>query len=55
MEQTISSSNVTGEYSSEDMHSFQLTDNCVGPILKANQKPSLDVAKGQSVEYRRLL
>ena len=51
---TISSSNITGGYSSEDMRGFQLTDNCVGLILKAketDQKPISDLAKGHSVEY----
>ena len=55
---TISSSNITGGYSSEDMRGFQLTDNCVGLILKAketDQKPISDLAKGHSVEYRCLL
>ena len=40
------------------MRVFQLNDNCVGPILKAkeaNQQPSPDLAKAQSLEYRRLL
>ena len=54
----ISSTPVIRGYSSQDMRDLQLNDNCVGPILKAkeaNQQPPQDLAKTQSLEYRRLL
>ena len=55
---TIAASEIICGYSSEDMHDFQLNDNCVGPILRAigaNQQIEPDLAKGQSLEYCRLL
>ena len=55
---TITTNNLMGGYSSSDMRSFQLSDSCVSLILRAKergQKPSPDLAKSQSIEYRRLL
>jgi len=55
---TVVLSEAIGAYSSQNMRDFQLDDNCVGPILgaiEANQEIKPDQAKGQSLEYRRLL
>ena len=55
---TIAASEIICGYSSEDMHDFQLNDNCVGPILRtieANQQIEPDLAKGQNLENCQLL
>ena len=53
----ITSTNLSGGHSSEDIRRMQLDDNIVGSLLQAketNQKPSADHAKCQGLEYRRL-
>ena len=40
------------------MRDLQLKDDCIGQLLlakEANQQPLQDQAKGQNIEYRRLL
>ena len=54
----ISSNALTSGYSSQDMRALQLEDKGIGPVLKAkeaDQRPSADLIKGESLEYRRLL
>ena len=55
---TISATGLTGGYSAHEMRDLQVKDNCIGQILlakEADQQPSQDQAKRQSIEYRRLL
>ena len=54
---SISSSTISGGYSSEEIRCMQLDDKCLGELLQAkesHQKPSQDHSKSQSTEYRRL-
>ena len=49
---------MTAGYSSRELRNLQLNDECLGQLLLArerNQQPSQDYAKGQCIEYRRLL
>ena len=55
---TISATGMTAGYSSQELRNLQLNDECLGQLLLArerNQQPSQDYAKGQCIEYRRLL
>ena len=55
---TIPATGLTGGYSDLEMRDLQLKDDCIGQLLLAketDQQPLQDQAKGQSIEYRRLL
>ena len=54
---TITSANITGGFSLEEMRQLQLDDNTIGQLLRAketNQKPTDAYTKAQGVEYRHL-
>ena len=54
---TIAADNVIVGYSLEEMHQLQVNDPVVGKILQAKdtgQKPTVEYAKSQGLEYRRL-
>ena len=55
---TILAIGLTGGYSAQEMRDLQVKDNCIGQILlakEADQQPSQDQAKRQSIEYHRFL
>ena len=55
---TISATGLTGGYSDHEMRDLQLKDDCIGQLLLAketDQQHLQDQAKGQSIEYHRLL
>ena len=54
----ISATGLTGGYSAHDMRDLQLKDDSIGQLLLAKetgQQVLQDQARGQSIEYRRLL
>ena len=54
---TITSAGVTGGFSLEELHQFQLDGNTVEQLLRAketNQKPTSAYEKSQGIEYHHL-
>jgi len=57
-EQQIAAISTSGGYSGKNIRDFQLNDPCIGELLLAcerNQKPAQEQAKGNDVQYHRLL
>ena len=54
----ITTGNLVGGYSKQELQQAQREDSCVGEILAAKEheeRPSSQYAKGQNIPYRRLL
>ena len=54
----LTSSDITCGYSPQQLRIMQLTDECIGQLLRAketNMQPSTNFAKSQPIAFRRLL
>ena len=54
----LTSSDITCGYSPQQLRNMQLTDECIGQLLRAketNMQPSTNFAKSQPIAFRRLL
>ena len=54
----LTSSDITCGYSPQQLHNMQLTDECIGQLLRAketNMQPSTNFAKSQPIAFGRLL